>query len=234
MKFEALSLMLVLLTSISGFSQVSHHDHPSTHGMLMVGKNEIYLSHLPMFHNPHDYQVIFKVRITATANAKYLASLNGSSETVYTLVPESFVLPEMVEHPRPFKAEIYKGHFERGGQVIANNVTVEIEKLIYFKKFVPGESKPAVGKFLLFGSNAEPFAAHLITSKPDFDQISRLQPLPHEILQMDSDSSRKFSVSSSEPLQDGSLLSAEIETQNQKINLDVQKSLYFETGDLAF
>ena len=33
-------------------------DRPATHGMLMVGSQQIYLSHLPMFHGPHDYRVI--------------------------------------------------------------------------------------------------------------------------------------------------------------------------------
>jgi hypothetical protein len=234
MKIRTLSCLVVLLLSISGFGQVIHHDHPSTHGMLIVGKSDLYLSHLPMFHTPHNYQVIFKVQLTPPAKAQYLASLESSTETVYTLVPETFVLPEMAEHPRPFKAEIYKGHFERGGEVIATNVTVEIQSVIYFKKFIPGENKPTIGKFLLFGSNLEPFAAHLITAKPDFDQISRLKPITAEILALDPKKSLTFTVTSKEPLQDETFQQVQIESTHQNLQLEVGKSLYLETGDLSF
>jgi hypothetical protein len=40
------------------------HDHPDpnatfgTHGMLLFGEETLYLSHLPMFMSPHNFQVI--------------------------------------------------------------------------------------------------------------------------------------------------------------------------------
>jgi hypothetical protein len=41
----------------------SGHEHPAVHGMLVVGEGQLFLSHLPMFHAPHDYQIIMEVRL---------------------------------------------------------------------------------------------------------------------------------------------------------------------------
>lgn len=43
--------------------------------------------------------------------------------------------------------------------------------MIYFKKFEKDAHKPAGLDYILFGSSREQFLAHLITAKPDFDQV---------------------------------------------------------------
>ncbi|MBR1366611.1 MULTISPECIES: hypothetical protein [Bradyrhizobium] len=46
-----------------------HHkpdaEHPSVHGMLMVGEARVLMSHLPMFHAPHDQQIILETTLSA-------------------------------------------------------------------------------------------------------------------------------------------------------------------------
>jgi hypothetical protein len=73
-------------------------DRPATHGMLMVGSQQIYLSHLPMFHGPHDYQVIVEADLGQAGNGVYLEDRKSHpSEKIYTLWPqEAFVLPAMI------------------------------------------------------------------------------------------------------------------------------------------
>ena len=57
------------------------------------------------------------------------------------------------------------------GTPIAETVPVKIIKVIYFKKFEKDAHKPAALDYILFGSSREQFMAHLITAKPDFDQV---------------------------------------------------------------
>jgi hypothetical protein len=62
--------ILILFVGLA-FAQASAQDQPAVHGMLLVGEETLYLSHLPMFHSPHNYQVILEVRFkTSTLDPK--------------------------------------------------------------------------------------------------------------------------------------------------------------------
>lgn len=170
-------LCVFLFWMISIASAQHHHgEHPSVHGMFLMGKDKIYLSHLPMFHSPHDYQVIIEVQMDAASKFIYQKALKTHpQELVYTVEPEVFVLPDMIKKPRPFKAKVYLGHFERGGSVLTAQTTFKIVRVIYYKKFDPAAVHPQKPVYLLFGSETELFLAHKIMARPDFDQIVELK-----------------------------------------------------------
>lgn len=176
--FFALAALAALASS--AFADTHHHpvsnDRPSTHGMLVFGTmGKVYVSHLPMFHSPHDYQLIAELELPEAAKAVYQESLAANpQETIYTLVPETFVLPELVAHPRPFTASLVRGHFERGGSEIAGNVTVSLGKILHFRKFDKKAARPAHATYLLFGDANESFVAHLISARPDFDHVVKV------------------------------------------------------------
>src|SRR2546427_592718 len=76
---------------------------------------------------------------------------------------------------RSFKANIYRGHFERFSTQrakeaarIAQHVDVNVTRVIHFRKFDPTAVKPAQLEYLLFGKGTELFLAHVITKPPDF------------------------------------------------------------------
>lgn len=147
-------------------------DRPSTHGMLLFGSEKIYASHLPMFHSPHDYQIILELELSKADKQKYISDKNKNPNyTTYTIEPEKFVLPDMINNPKPFKVNLYRGHFERGGIEILKNITLKIVQVVSFKKFNPEEMKSKTTNFILFGNEKEQFLAHEITNKPDFEQI---------------------------------------------------------------
>lgn len=164
-----------LLTTYICWAQ--HHnmgddDKPSVHGMLVFGKERIYASHLPLFHPPHNYQIILELELDKTAKAQFVKDQQQHPEfAAYTIEPDKFVLPEMIANPKPFKVNIYRGHFERGGTLIAKQITVTIKQVVYFKKFDPSEVKASDTRFIVFGNSKEQFAAHHITNHPDFEQI---------------------------------------------------------------
>jgi hypothetical protein len=203
-------------------------DRPSTHGMLLFGQQKVYVSHLPMFHSPHDYQLIAEVELPPEARAIYESNLRQHPvETVYTLVPEVFVLPEMVANPRPFRADLVRGHFERGGTEIATQLTVKLGRVVHFRKFDPKEQKPALATYLLFGNAEEAFLAHYVAAKPDFDHVLALRGgFTGEPTLLET------GATNSRPLAEGTF-TFKSRGDGQGFTLNLKKSLYFETGDLA-
>ena len=150
-------------------------DTPSTHGMVLFGKNVTYASHLPMFHPLHNYQVILKITLANLNGSDAADSFHQQKETFnsyFTLVPEKMDLTKIMDGSKKmFKAEIFKGHFERGGKSLGF-AAVTIEKIVYAEKLAP--TFILKNDFLVFGDGPEFFAVHLITSRPSYDAILKL------------------------------------------------------------
>ncbi len=203
-------------------------DKPSTHGMLLFGSEKIYVSHLPMFHSPHDYQIILELELSKADKQKYISDKNKNPNyTTYTIEPEKFILPDMVKNPKPFKVNLYRGHFERGGVEILKNITVKIVQVISFKKFNPEEMRSKTTNFILFGNEKEQFLAHEITNKPDFEQIIEVKT--NMSLFLNNEKSKIIILNSSENNPIG-ISSNEVVVNEKPIIL--LKQLYLEFDDL--
>src|SRR5262245_41628455 len=70
--------------SAGGKTDDHHHDPAAVHGMAMIGESRVFLSHLPMFHRPHDYQVLLEVELSA--------ELRDVPAALHTFVPDPFEL----------------------------------------------------------------------------------------------------------------------------------------------
>src|SRR5689334_10429882 len=109
MKFSMkLMAILTLISALIGNAALA--DSPAKHGMLIVGNQKIYASHLPMFHQPHDYQAIFELEFSmprADANALYRQDRLDSDSKIYTIEPQRFELPAVINAKTPFKADLY-------------------------------------------------------------------------------------------------------------------------------
>lgn len=176
LRFLTTIYFLILSQSLSA---QKHHsaDHPGTHGMVLFGEHEQYVSHLPLFYTPHDYQVIVNVKLDSSTQQFYLEDRKIHQAELYTIEPDKFVLPEILNDIHSFKANLYRGHFERGGQLILQNINVEIVKIIYFKKLIQTKNTPTSLHYMLFGNKQEQFLVHQILSRPEFDEILNVQVL---------------------------------------------------------
>jgi len=152
-----------------------------THGMLLVGTETIYLSHLPMFMSPHNFQVILEVTLSDDAG-RLLGDFQAhfGSASLFTFKPEDFAITDLVsrdpgEPLTSFTGDLYHGHFERGGDDIAKDAVVHVENVIHFGELTPDLTKPSELVYLLFGKGQELFLAHLISQPPDFDQVLSIQ-----------------------------------------------------------
>ena len=166
----------------SGAAGAEEEEGAHVHGMVVVGEQTVFLSHLPLFDRPHDFQVLLEATFAKPGSdpqADYFADRKRTGAALYTLEPEAFVLSKLAaDQPlRSFKANVYRGHFERlerrklDAARVGKDVQVTVTRVIHFRKFDPTAAKPAQLEYLLFGKGAELFLAHLITRPPDFDQI---------------------------------------------------------------
>jgi hypothetical protein len=184
---EFLKAGAAIVCAAGGWSQtlgaVSRQDRPTSHGMLLVGQHTAFLSHLPLFASPHDYQVILEVTFAKAGGdpqADYFNDRKRSGTKIYTIEPDRFVLPQLnaATPLRSFTTNIYRGHFERfpnerakEAARIGEAVTATVTRVIHFRKFDPAQAKSPHLEYLLFGKGPEILAAHVITGAPDFDQV---------------------------------------------------------------
>ncbi len=152
-------------------------DAPSTHGMLLFGRNVTYASHLPMFHAPHDYQLLLKLKLEAKASPRVLADYEkakSDGDTLFTIEPERMDLTQVISgKKKSFSANLYRGHFERGGKVLGQ-VQLTVEKIVYSAKLKGDQTPESAQSYLIFGEKTEYFAAHVIQAKPSFDFVAEL------------------------------------------------------------
>jgi hypothetical protein len=190
-----------------------HHDPAAVHGMALFGESEVFLSHLPMFHRPHDYQVLLRAELST--------DFRVDRRELHTIAPRAFELALAKEPGFVMTVDVYRGHFERGGTRLGRT-TARITEVIAFEKLVPTTPRPTEPSFYLFGNADEAYLAHIITSRPDFDQIVRVR-VPAAL-----DMSTPITItlpnrSSEEPLAGGETVDG----------MEVLGESYFEVGDLA-
>ena len=170
-------------------------DEPNTHNMLIVGREAVFLSHLPMFNDranvsAHRYQVILEATFSKPGGdpqAVYSDDRRRNpSVKIYTLNPDEFVLPHLhaaggaAAPVKTFGAKIFRGHLEKpGNKVIADGVTVGVTNVVHFREFDPAASSPAKLEYILFGRGGELFLAHFIARPPDFDQVLPVSAAGH-------------------------------------------------------
>ena len=219
--------IITLLGLFVSLNLVIAQDPASVHGMLLFGSQKTYLSHLPMFHSPHDYQAILEVELDQKAQMLYFADQKDHPNTYYTIVPPRFVLPEVIQNKKAFTAKLFRGHFEREGEHIGNAVNIQISKVIYFKKLHPAPHTVAMDQYLIFGSQSESFAAHSIQGAPNFDQILKVGALP----ECGSGTCFAKTVSSgSDPLKSPGM--TRIILNGKCVVLNLLKQIYLEFDDL--
>jgi hypothetical protein len=173
----ALAAILVVLAPHHRALAQPGHEAPGVHGMLVLGAERIFASHLPMFTAQHRYQGIWQVSFGEAGDRAYRAA-QAASGSIFTLAPkETFRLPELTGPRRAFRADVYRGHFERPGhQMLLENVTVTIEEQVHWHPFLIDHTRPDQLTYVLFGDGEASWLAHWISVAPGYDHIVRVQP----------------------------------------------------------
>ncbi len=220
------SVLAALMALVMG--ETARADAPSVHGMLLFGGHTTYASHLPMFHAPHDYQLILKLTLRNSTSAGVIDSYVAAKKTskdIFTLVPDVMDLTKVMDgSKKTFAAEIYQGHFERGG-VSLGSVTVQVEKVLLSKK-LDAHAVPLQNEYFVFGESGEYFAAHLIRGKPNFDAIVAMTKPSVDDAQLPLNvQGPVFSIDTP--------IVGDTYRGDGGVQSDVSKVVYFESGELA-
>lgn len=149
------------------------------HGMaLFGGKEGLYASHLPMFHAPHAYQVVLRLRLADAALDARLRARLDQEVALWTIDPEKFDLERLAPGAAPalrqFKANVVLGHFEQGGATEYPGVTVIVEQVLVWRPLAAAKRVATQAQYLQVGSGARRYLVKQIDSRPDYDHIVAL------------------------------------------------------------
>ncbi len=140
-----------------------------SHGMVLVGSAEqAFLSHIPMFHVPHDVQLVVSAKLQAAPGGALPATF---SDRLFTFVPERLSLDALrLGNLRSFRGAVFEGNFEQGGRQVAGDVRVEITSVVH-QAILDARAPAKDMTYLLFGSRAQTFAVHELRAAPSFDEV---------------------------------------------------------------
>lgn len=197
------------------------------HGMaLFGGQDGLYASHLPMFHAPHDFQVILQIHIADPATDAALRKRLDGKDALWTIDPENFELSSLAPEARiprkAFTADLVQGHFERGGSTQYKAAKVVIDKVIVFRQLDGRPHEANLSRYMQIGSGTQRFLVKEIDSRPDFDHIVSYHAAPGAATRQVQ--VRKWGI---KPAGNDALAMA------LKANIAaIGGTIYFETGDL--
>ena len=165
------------------------------HGMLIFGGEQyLYASHLPMFHAPHHYQVIFRFHLQDCKREQELRQQLRKKAQVWTIDPIEFDLLSLSSSPTgwTFQADVFEGHFERDGIKRYSQQSIVVDEVLVFRELkmgissegavVPGQktalakdaSPWSAGHYYLLKDGSRFFAMKEIDRRPDFDTLLML------------------------------------------------------------
>jgi hypothetical protein len=123
---------MIWVTGISGFAEGMDHAQHAKHNMVLFGESEVFASHI-VYKEPHNYQVILKIKLDAHHQALYLAerSQHPKDQFIYLLDPMNI---KDIESAAAISGTISRMDASGVRREIAPNVVVTREnfEVIYF------------------------------------------------------------------------------------------------------
>ncbi len=172
-------------------------DTPTQHGFFMLGTTSVYFYHSVQFAmENHSYQMIFTVTIPAGAMTAYVADVqevqntDQSGDWVWIFnngVGQNPPLSQLFTLPQIQIGEVaaLTGPISRistsnpaTSVTIVPEVTVTVERLVYFRHFDYSQAYPNPLPYLIFGDQNGAYLAHYLTKLPDFDNLVQLAAPP--------------------------------------------------------
>ncbi len=169
-------MRLQLLTKLLGLlcSGTLYAAPVLTHGMLLFGNEESYISHLPMLHGPHAFQLLMQVELEDLPMSETLGiyqEAKRAGSTVFTLVPQPFDVDKVLDGTiATLTAQLYDGHFEKGGLALGQ-VLVNLKRKLHHATLPDSIGNSNYPTYLVFGEGNEFYGLHIIRNFPSFDAV---------------------------------------------------------------
>ena len=183
------------------------------HGMVLMNSgSSLFASHLPTYTKPHNAQIIYAIDVDIRAMIHLIRDAD-----MVTIKPKPFNLQRLMRGESfSVKADVYMGHFERGGLLAYENIDIEFEELLYLRMLdeLQHSHVRQIYDSVMLKKNQR-ILVHQIQEAPSYDHIM--------LLYQDINCMTQFGTSSAVPSQ-GEL--------NSKLSFcGSLKPLYYETQD---
>ena len=152
------------------------------HNMTFFGDGaKLYLSHIPLYQNPHGKQVLVEVSIASGVPADGLAQFNTNNFTVAPSAAMSLVDFASGRVPS-ITGTIFFGNLESGGRPIYRNVKFDVKKVVFQKTLSAQTPANAQLQYIAVGTPENAYLVHLIDKAPSFDQVVSVKLPPNSAL----------------------------------------------------
>jgi len=115
------------------------HSYMGSHGMALISlpNGDTLAYHMALYAKPHDFQLLYKLVLSEEQKTHI------NRHAFQTLLPDNFDLQRLIRGEKlEISADLYTGHFERGGEKIARFNKVVFEKQLY-KNQLPARNATA-------------------------------------------------------------------------------------------
>jgi hypothetical protein len=184
------------------------------HGMVLMSNGRaLFASHLPNYNQPHNAQILYSVDVDDAA----LLNLVRDADLV-TIRPKPFNLQQLIRGDAlNLEADVYMGHFERGGSLTFKNMEITLKEQLYLRMLDKLEAPSRIQKYdTVVLKGKQRIVIHQIQASPSYDHLV--------LLYDDINCITQFSTRSPAPSQD---------KLNYKLSFcGSMKPLYYETEDL--
>ena len=187
MLFAMVALVLTVVAHAEDSASATSY---GVHGMaLFGGKDALFASHLPMFHAPHNQQVILQIEIVDPAIQHSVSLALEHQPELWTLNPEPFALSALWQTSTPlreFNAELFQGHFERGGSSRFKQVKIRVVRVVFHATLsAKPQAHTGYETYQAVQVGTASFLFKRIFARPDFDHIVKIAgALATDTLQM--------------------------------------------------
>ncbi|GAA0855966.1 hypothetical protein [Aliiglaciecola litoralis] len=221
MKTRGYLLLICLLSIFAQAEEASDSVGPldpayeGTHGMLVFNAaSALYASHMPMYRKPHNAQIIYKIEARDPALVYLVRDAN-----MVTIKPESFNLQRLIRgETLTVKADVYIGHFERGGSLTYEQIELTFSEQKYLRMLKDlGEPVTRQTYDLVNLKRGSRMLVHQIQSAPSYDHMLLLYGDVNCITNIDT----------GKPVPSEKILTAKLSFCGP------MKPLYYETQDFA-
>jgi hypothetical protein len=176
---RSLIILLIALIALSLTSAQAKAQTMGIHGMAVFGdESGWFAAHLPMFHAPHDYQVLLAVEFADPKTEQSFRQLLKHKPELWSLEPAAFELAQLWQTKNPrvgFDAKLYQGHFERGGQLKFANQAIRVKQLLFWQQLNPTQRLASQAHYRIVTSAKHRYAIKTLDQRPDFDHIVRIE-----------------------------------------------------------
>jgi hypothetical protein len=137
-----------------------------SHGMIVTGTpSHLLLSHIPMFHKPHDVQLILQAKVVGANTLP-----KSLSEKLHTFVPDLLSLDALrTGKLTEMQGTVYAGNFEDGGTALSR-VKVTVTSITH-QHVLEATEVAAQPTYFAQGSLNDAIVIHRIAGAPGYDQV---------------------------------------------------------------